>query len=275
MILDALERLLATVPMSELDVEPIAAEAGITRTRSYAYYTSKNDALAALLRRMVVVRSPRYDHPDSWFVGRSPEVRPRDALRKTIEMTTELTWQHRFVLREACDMWTAVPAVRDAWLRVIEIATTRHDTTDRIARFVASYSGPTGGHLMADPECGSASPKPIAFVSLGLAAFVVVQSLAHAATGEFYKLMDEAMERMHTGMHVAPSGDADRDFAAMMIPHHQGAIDMALLELRFGHDKRLRRLAQSIIVEQGQEIQLMRSILDGTAQERRPRPKEK
>jgi uncharacterized protein (DUF305 family) len=47
----------------------------------------------------------------------------------------------------------------------------------------------------------------------------------------------------------------------MMIPHHQGAIDMALVELRYGKDKRLRRLAQSIIVEQQQEIALMHLAL--------------
>ena len=48
----------------------------------------------------------------------------------------------------------------------------------------------------------------------------------------------------------------------MMIPHHQGAVDLALAELRFGKDERLRRLAQGIIVEQQQEIAVMRSILD-------------
>jgi uncharacterized protein (DUF305 family) len=86
-----------------------------------------------------------------------------------------------------------------------------------------------------------------------------------APTGEetFASLMDQAMERMHAGMSVAPTGDPDRDFARMMIPHHQGAVDMALVELRFGKDERLRRLAQGIIVEQRQEIALMQSILDG------------
>jgi len=73
--------------------------------------------------------------------------------------------------------------------------------------------------------------------------------------------MDEAMARMHAGMHVPYSGDADRDFARMMIPHHQGAIDMALAELRYGKDERLRRLAQEIIVAQKQEIDVMRLVL--------------
>ena len=62
-------------------------------------------------------------------------------------------------------------------------------------------------------------------------------------------------------MAVKPTGNPDRDFAAMMIPHHQGAIDMAEIELRFGTDERLRRLAQGIIVEQRQEIAVMRKIL--------------
>jgi uncharacterized protein (DUF305 family) len=84
---------------------------------------------------------------------------------------------------------------------------------------------------------------------------------AAPAADDFYSLMNDAMDRMHVGMHVAPTGDADRDFARMMIPHHQGAIDMAIVELRFGKDERLRRLAQAIIIEQGKEIALMQSIL--------------
>lgn len=97
---------------------------------------------------------------------------------------------------------------------------------------------------------------------LGLAALLSASaSDAVPQRDDFYTLNDEAMMRMHAGMHVKPSGDVDRDFAAMMIPHHQGAVDMALLELRFGKDERLRRLAQAIIVEQRYEIELMRTIL--------------
>ena len=70
-----------------------------------------------------------------------------------------------------------------------------------------------------------------------------------------------AMDGMMAAMGVAPSGDVDRDFAAMMIPHHQGAIDMALAELRHGRDERLRRIAQEIVVEQRQEIDVMRLAL--------------
>jgi len=70
-----------------------------------------------------------------------------------------------------------------------------------------------------------------------------------------------AMTRMMVGMEIKPSGDVDQDFAAMMIPHHQGAIDMAQAELRHGRNEQLRRIAQGIIVEQQQEIAAMRLAL--------------
>lgn len=93
---------------------------------------------------------------------------------------------------------------------------------------------------------------------LGLAASA--SALAASPDG-FATEMTAAMERMHHAMMVDPSGDVDRDFAAMMIPHHQGAIEMAQAQLRYGKDERLRRLAQGIIVEQRQEIAVMQTIL--------------
>jgi uncharacterized protein (DUF305 family) len=86
--------------------------------------------------------------------------------------------------------------------------------------------------------------------------------LPHPPTDGFAARMDAAIARMHAAMRVRFTGDADRDFARMMIPHHQGAIDMALVELRYGKDERLKRLAQEIIVEQQQEIAVMRLTLD-------------
>ncbi len=67
-----------------------------------------------------------------------------------------------------------------------------------------------------------------------------------------------AMSKMMVDMGIKPSGDVDRDFVAMMVPHHQGAIDMAQAELRYGHNEQLRRMAQEIIVTQQQEIAAMR-----------------
>jgi uncharacterized protein (DUF305 family) len=72
---------------------------------------------------------------------------------------------------------------------------------------------------------------------------------------------DAAMRRMMAGMTVQPSGDVDRDFVAMMAPHHQGAIDMAIAELRHGRNSQLRRLAQEIIVTQQEEIAAMHLAL--------------
>jgi uncharacterized protein (DUF305 family) len=68
----------------------------------------------------------------------------------------------------------------------------------------------------------------------------------------------DAMAGMMSAMAVKPSGDADFDFASAMIPHHQGAIAMAMAELKFGKNEQLRRIAQEIIVDQQQEIVAMR-----------------
>ena len=96
---------------------------------------------------------------------------------------------------------------------------------------------------------------------VAIASCLLLLAAAPAEPDGFAAAMDTAMARMDHGMMQPPSGDADRDFAAMMIPHHQGAIEMAEAELRFGHDPALRRLAQGIIVEQQQEIAVMRQAL--------------
>lgn len=70
-----------------------------------------------------------------------------------------------------------------------------------------------------------------------------------------------AMVKMMVGMEIKPTGDVDHDFVDMMVPHHQGAIDMAQAELRHGHNEQLRRIAQEIIVTQQQEIAAMRLAL--------------
>ena len=101
----------------------------------------------------------------------------------------------------------------------------------------------------------------IPFVLVGAAAWSF-SGLALAQTDEFASSMNSVMARMHAAMMVAPTSSADHDFAKMMIAHHQGAVEMAEIELRFGKDERLRRLAQGIIVEQRQEIAVMQGILD-------------
>ena len=81
---------------------------------------------------------------------------------------------------------------------------------------------------------------------------------AHPDEHAFLAGNDAAMTRMMAGMSIKPTGDVDRDFVDMMTPHHQGAIDMAVLVLRYGHNEQVRRLAQEIIVDQQQEIAAMR-----------------
>src|SRR5262245_39221154 len=66
------------------------------------------------------------------------------------------------------------------------------------------------------------------------------------------------MKKMMGDMAAKPAGDVDADFVAMMVPHHQGAIDMALAVLRHGRNPQIRRLAEEIIVTQQQEIAAMR-----------------
>ncbi len=83
----------------------------------------------------------------------------------------------------------------------------------------------------------------------------------------FHEQMMETMERMDDGMSRAPmSGDPDHDFATMMIPHHQGGIDMAKVLLVQGKDPELLRLAQAIVTDQQNEIELMQLWLERHAQ---------
>src|SRR5262249_62010076 len=82
--------------------------------------------------------------------------------------------------------------------------------------------------------------------------------VATDAEAMFLAENDTAMAHMMADMKVKPSGDVDADFVASMVPHHQGAIDMAKAELRYGRNERLRRLAQEIIVTQQDEIAAMR-----------------
>jgi uncharacterized protein (DUF305 family) len=72
----------------------------------------------------------------------------------------------------------------------------------------------------------------------------------------------EANARMHEGMAIDYTGNADVDFARGMIAHHQGAIDMARVELEFGKDPALRKLAEEVIAAQEGEIRMMREWLE-------------
>ncbi|MFE4171903.1 DUF305 domain-containing protein [Streptomyces sp. NPDC056909] len=95
-------------------------------------------------------------------------------------------------------------------------------------------------------------------------------SHAGAQGGPFTRKMDESMRLMAEAMADSRmTGDPDHDFAAAMVAHHQGAVDMAKAVLEHGKDPVLRRLAQEIIVTQQQEIGVMKGRMTATSSARR------
>jgi uncharacterized protein (DUF305 family) len=81
----------------------------------------------------------------------------------------------------------------------------------------------------------------------------------HAAASPSSKAFEAADRKMMHSMMGAMSGDTDRDFVAGMLPHHQGAVDMAKVELQYGTDPEMRLLAESIVEAQDKEIAQMRA----------------
>ncbi len=126
----------------------------------------------------------------------------------------------------------------------------------RIARTISLFGVIASAGLLAG--C-SESPRSLA----DYIAAICAKSFRTAPAEEAPYLADNvsAMSKMMIDMGIRPSGDVDTDFVAMMVPHHQGAIEMAQAELRYGHNETLRRMAQEIIVTQLQEISAMHLAL--------------
>jgi hypothetical protein len=107
-------------------------------------------------------------------------------------------------------------------------------------------------------------PKPLtpsrrwALAALTAVAFAGGAFAESSAERAFLAENKAAMSKMMAEMMAKPTGSIDKDFVAMMVPHHQGAIDMARSELRYGHNEQLRRIAQEIIVSQTQQIPAMK-----------------
>jgi len=100
----------------------------------------------------------------------------------------------------------------------------------------------------------------------GLLTAWIAAAQIQPVVSQFMQAMHGSMERMDRQMAKAPmNGNADHDFASMMIPHHQGAIDMAKAELIYGKDPVMRRLAQEILVDQQSEIEAMQLWLTRTS----------
>ncbi len=115
------------------------------------------------------------------------------------------------------------------------------------------------GAVAATTLLTTASPQSLADYLSAICA----KSLRAASAEEGPYLVENmsAMTKMTIDMSIRPSGDVDTDFVAMMVLHHQGAIEMAQAELRYGKNEPLRRMAQEIIVTQLQEIAAMRLAL--------------
>ena len=110
--------------------------------------------------------------------------------------------------------------------------------------------------VLAYPAYVSAQQVPAA-VAAGKA------EQSHQQTAETFYMAENraAMNKMMKDMEVKPSGNVDADFTAMMIPHHQGAVDMAEAELHYGHNRKLRRIARNIVAGQRRQIGAMRAAL--------------
>lgn len=115
-------------------------------------------------------------------------------------------------------------------------------------------------HRLALALCLSLT-APMAFAET---AAVVDPHAGHSMTGAetpSTKAYMEANAAMHTGMAIDFTGDADVDFITGMIPHHQGAVEMAKIVLEHGKDPEVRKLAEAVIAAQEAEIAWMQDWL--------------
>jgi uncharacterized protein (DUF305 family) len=113
-----------------------------------------------------------------------------------------------------------------------------------------------------------------ASLSITATSFALAQDPKHGSETHTVKDADEqqflfdidlAMSNMNRSMLMTPTGDVDRDFVNVMVPHHQGAIDMARAEIKYGRNDELRQLARRMVNQQEQEISSLRHALPAAA----------
>jgi hypothetical protein len=126
----------------------------------------------------------------------------------------------------------------------------------------AQPAGTMPGMTQAPTTAPAAPPATPAPAPKKLAGAAVI--LPNEATPAYKQSMDKMME----GMNAPYTNDPDHDFVTHMMPHHQGAIDMAEIELKYGSDAKLKQLAARIISAQQREIAFMQTWL-----EKHPHPK--
>jgi uncharacterized protein (DUF305 family) len=98
----------------------------------------------------------------------------------------------------------------------------------------------------------------LAMIGIGLYAETHMHGGQPSGDVDYWSQLNASMDTMHVAMGATErSGNADVDFVRLMVPHHQGAIDMAKVQLLQGRDPQMRRLAQEIVTEQQLEIELM------------------
>ena len=144
-----------------------------------------------------------------------------------------------------------------------------HRVSSRISPFLlvlAITAGASAGSIVARtraPQSPQSVPADFATShTQSLAAFLATlceqtYGASFPAEAPFLGGNALAMSTMMSRMAITPTGKTDADFVHMMVPHHQAAIDMAVLEIHYGKNPVLKRLAQEIIVDQQQEIAAM------------------
>jgi len=97
--------------------------------------------------------------------------------------------------------------------------------------------------------------------STALAEDLTHSQIADAAGTQADHDLDASMAKMHKDMMQKHTGDADVDFVKSMIPHHQGAIDMAEIEMKYEKGPEMKKMAENIIKAQKEEISMMKEWL--------------
>lgn len=120
-------------------------------------------------------------------------------------------------------------------LCIVALGATAALAQDKIPAMPMDHGAMSHGTMQMEAPAADGSPSTAAFVA--------------------------ANQKMHAGMDIAFTGNADVDFARGMIAHHQGAIDMAKVELEYGKDPEMRALAEGVIAAQEKEITFMQAWL--------------